>query len=164
MKKSVLFYFMVAILCGTICNANTNYNTNHYFDDGLSLDSHSFLLKRQAIDNKGDENDPYENACIYPVNLGYDEVDCIKQGLAVVKKNGKYGYVNQNGKLIVKPKYDKASNIFKEYQWGAVELNNKTGLIDKTGKVIVPIIYDEFVEVDNKIYPPSKTANLALLM
>lgn len=148
MKIMTKFFIALSFLICGLTNANELKNELE-FDDGFSLNSQSFIKKQMAI-NDDKDNDPYEKQCIKPINLGYDEVDCIKQGLAVVKKNGKYGYVNKNGKLVVKPKYDRATNIFADYQWGAVELNNKTGLIDKRGGLIVPIIYDEFVEVDDK--------------
>lgn len=56
------------------------------------------------------------------------------------KFNGKYGYINQDGKLVIPYKYD--------YGWdfreglALVILNKKSGFIDKTGKIVIPLEYD----------------------
>jgi hypothetical protein len=77
-------------------------------------------------------------------------------GLAFVKLNGKYGYINKVGDLVVPLKYDKAEN-FNGYR-ACVQLNGKYGLIDMTGAETVPPIYDYIstfeypihVELNNK--------------
>lgn len=79
-------------------------------------------------------------ACEKPQVSGYDIVDCLSEGLAVVKKNGKWGFVDKTGQVVVPLQYDNA--------WGfrgglsVVVSNDKRGFIDKTGKVVVPLQYD----------------------
>ena len=46
--------------------------------------------------------DPYKSIVIEPV---YNEADLFYEGLAVVKKAGKYGYVNKDGKVVIPIKY-----------------------------------------------------------
>ncbi len=62
-----------------------------------------------------------------------------------VSKGGKFGFVNLDGKEIIKPQYEDAT----AYVWGAarVQKGGKYGLIDKTGKEVLPFIYDE-IEYD----------------
>jgi hypothetical protein len=55
-------------------------------------------------------------------------------------EGGKWGYVNSNYILVVKPRFDKVS-LFSEGM-AAVTLNAKSGFIDKTGNVIVPLKFD----------------------
>ena len=55
----------------------------------------------------------------------YDEAGWFYNGLAVVKKNGKYGYVNRAGKLVIPYKYYAA----KPFRYGYVE-NKRTGKTD----------------------------------
>ena len=55
--------------------------------------------------------------------------------------NGKYGYKDQNGKVIIAPKYDIASYDFNE-GLARVSLDNKFGFIDKTGKEVIPMQYN----------------------
>ena len=45
-------------------------------------------------------------ACERPVVYGYDDIDCLSEGLAGVKKNGKYGFIDKTGKVVIPFKYD----------------------------------------------------------
>lgn len=51
------------------------------------------------------------------------------------KENGKWGYVDNAGNIIVDFKYDFALDI-NEYGYGAVKDGNKWGVVSKDGKVI----------------------------
>lgn len=62
---------------------------------------------------------------------------------AVVIKNGKYGYVDRNGKEIVKPKYSFISTEGFKNGFSTVELNGKSGYIDTNGREIGKIQFDE---------------------
>jgi hypothetical protein len=56
-------------------------------------------------------------------------------------ENGKFGFKDENGKILVEPKYESVNNFFQGT--AKIKLNGKYGYIDKTGKEIVPPIYDE---------------------
>ena len=75
----------------------------------------------------------------------YGSVGEFRDGLAGFKLNGKYGngkygFINTEGKEVVPPKYDKV-RIFSEGLAG-VKLNGLWGVIDKEGEAVVPIKYD----------------------
>ena len=55
--------------------------------------------------------------------------------------NGKYGYVNPQGFLMIRARYDMA-RPFKE-NLAAVEVNGKWGFIDENGKAVVKCQYKE---------------------
>ncbi len=57
------------------------------------------------------------------------------------EENGKYGYKDAEGKVIVKAIYDDAFKFSEGL--AQVKLNEKYGLIDQNGKEITPIKYDE---------------------
>jgi acyl carrier protein len=64
----------------------------------------------------------------------YDKVWDSSEGLARVRLNGKYGYIDKTGKEVVPCKYD---NAFDFSKWIArVILNDKQFYIDKTGKCV----------------------------
>ncbi len=70
----------------------------------------------------------------------YDE--CGKfffDGLAWVRLNGKWGYIDQTGKEVIPCKYEACGDFHKGLAW--VELNGKCGYIDKTGKEVIPCKY-----------------------
>ncbi len=54
--------------------------------------------------------------------------------------NGKYGYKDAKGNIVIQPKYDEATPFFGGF--GKVKLNGKYGFIDKTGKETVVPRYD----------------------
>ena len=70
----------------------------------------------------------------------YDWKDKYYEGLAWVKLNGKWGFIDKTGKEVIPIKYDGAW-YFSE-GLASVKLNDKWGFIDKAGKEVTPIKYD----------------------
>ena len=62
------------------------------------------------------------------------------------KQDGKWGYVDKDGNIVVDFKYDMATDVNK-YGFAAVKNNNKWGVVDKDGIIIKEPIYelDEYV-------------------
>lgn len=71
----------------------------------------------------------------------YSSVGYFHEGYARAKKNGKYGFVDENGNEIIPPKYEWVGQ-FKEGV-ARVFSNNKAGYIEKQGKVVIPEKYDD---------------------
>ena len=69
----------------------------------------------------------------------YDNVWSFSEGLARVKLNGKWGFIDKSGKEIIPCIYDEAWSSSEGL--ACVELNGKRGFIDKSGKEIIPCIY-----------------------
>lgn len=67
---------------------------------------------------------------VYPANT-----------LFLSKKDGKYGFVNKNGVVVVNYNYDDATEQ-NSYGYAAVKKDGKWGVIDSTGKVIVEPKYE----------------------
>jgi hypothetical protein len=92
-------------------------------------------------------------------------------GITIVGKNGKFGFVRQNGEEITPLKYDKAMRFYQDIHIlgingralpstsyyivapdiGKVCLNGKWGLVNMAGKEITPLIYDEIKWHQNPI-------------
>lgn len=62
------------------------------------------------------------------------------QQLVIFKENGKAGFKDQNGKVIIKPKYSGAEDFSEKL--ASVSLNDIWGFIDETGKVVIPFKYN----------------------
>jgi hypothetical protein len=81
----------------------------------------------------------------------YDDVNSFNEGLASVKLNEKWGYIDKLGKIVIPLKYDKA----KSFNCGLAAVLKSTerydlfGYIDKTGKVVIPF---QFIEASNFRY------------
>ena len=68
------------------------------------------------------------------------EVSWFSEGMAWVKQNGLFFFIDKNAKQIIPPTYEDCGYHFQEGLCYVVK-NGKTGYIDKTGKVIIPLIY-----------------------
>lgn len=64
-----------------------------------------------------------------------------EQGVAVVMKAGKYGYVHCSGKIIVLPAWDEAFD-FDRSNLAIIQRNGLLGLIDLSGNVVAAPIYE----------------------
>jgi hypothetical protein len=71
----------------------------------------------------------------------YDNYDDFNNGLALVSKAGKKGYVNQQGKLVVPLDYDDAMHF--SDGMAAVKKGGKWGFLDSTGKEVIPCQYED---------------------
>ncbi|MDQ0641512.1 TPR repeat protein [Pedobacter sp. W3I1] len=73
------------------------------------------------------------------------------QDLAVVSKNGKYGYVHTIGRIAIPLIWEDAFDF--EYSGVAVvTLQTKSGLIDTKGREITPLVYDELDTIGDGSY------------
>ena len=70
----------------------------------------------------------------------YDSIGSFNEGMAWVKLNGKYGFIDKTGKEVISLKYDFA-RAFSE-GLAAVRLNGRWGFVDKTGGENIPLEYD----------------------
>lgn len=71
----------------------------------------------------------------------YDRVDACNCGFYLVKKAGKFGYVNEQGKITVPLIYDDAM-AFSENS-GAVSIGGKWGFVDRNGNEFVKPQYTD---------------------
>jgi len=83
----------------------------------------------------------------------YDVVVNFEEGLAAALLNGQWGFVDQQGRIVIPLKYDYAWS-FRE-GLARVELKGQYSVVDKTGKELLPCVYNE-----NEI--PVKTLEEAL--
>lgn len=70
----------------------------------------------------------------------YRYVSGFSEGFAQVTKDGKYGFVDKNGKDVVPPIYDDVQDFNEGF--AQVAKDGKYGFVDQTGKEVVPLIYD----------------------
>lgn len=84
----------------------------------------------------------YANKNMYISVAGkeYEQIGDFLEGLAVVKSNGKYGFIDKTGKEVISLKYDEVEN-FRE-GLAKVVLNKKIGYISKIERIVIPIKYD----------------------
>ncbi|WEK20516.1 MAG: WG repeat-containing protein [Candidatus Pedobacter colombiensis] len=79
------------------------------------------------------------------LDFEYDELSNRYSGLSLAKKNGKYGLLSKDIKLITPIKYDEITlqdGDFRIEKFILVRINKKTGLINSKGNEIIPVKYD----------------------
>ena len=72
------------------------------------------------------------------------------EGYAAIKKNGKWGFVDINGKVVIEPKYENARSFSNGN--AAIMENGKWGFINKKQSQIVECRFD-----DAKDFSPKKS-------
>ena len=68
-----------------------------------------------------------------------------EENVLKVKKEGKYGLINLNGKNLLNCEYDEIYTLKGVEKSLVVEKNNQIGLVDNTGRVIIETIYTEIL-------------------
>ncbi len=109
-------------------NNNYNYDYPVYFSNSPS--SRKFAL----FDRDGNQLTDF---IIEEFTYGFSGF-C---NLAPAKINGKYGYINKKGEIVIRPQFEFAE----EFSGNRAEVTkqNKIGYINTDGEVIIPIVYDK---------------------
>lgn len=95
---------------------------------------------------------------------GFTDAGSFSEGLApIMANNGKWGFIDKKGKLVILPKYE--YNLFMSFHNGAcsVSLNRKLHLIDKSGKDLVPEDYTISGLTGNNFVVISKDRKIGLM-
>ncbi len=71
----------------------------------------------------------------------YEAAGSFSGGLAKVKKNGRWGFIDRSGKLVVPAVYEEAGDFSEGLVWA--RKNGKWGYIDTAGAEAIPFVYDD---------------------
>ena len=143
--NKVLFFIVLAVMpfiysCSKDNPVEPNYTNPDFFV--YQCDNNKYGFK----DRKTGEQ---------VIECKYDDAEEFTEGLALVRVNGKYGFIDSKGKEVISFKYDRcypfsegmaavASGYTTERKWG---------FIDKTGKEVIPLKYEDFYkDIPNKIF------------
>ena len=132
---------------GKVLKQKFDWFSEHFTPDGLCIVRDYKTNKCGFINKKGE----------YVIKPEFDEVDEFSEGLARVKVDGKYGYIDYNGKMVVEPSFVLAKQYFSNglagvyidtvewQQWKDGKhlcYAKKVGFIDKTGRYVIKPQYD----------------------
>ena len=71
----------------------------------------------------------------------YEEMGSLSNKRVLIKKNGKYGYLNADLEIKIEPQYDDATAFYEDM--AAVKKGNKWAIINRKGEAITEYIYDD---------------------
>lgn len=129
MNKFFLVFFLLIVAHNTTIKAQDNDGT--------------LKIPKSTTPSKPKTTAPKPASTSKPTNnwrKKYEYVEDFSEGLAAVELNGKYGFVDKSGNVVIPLKYDLAW-WFSE-GLASVRLNGKWGFVNKTGVEVVPLIYD----------------------
>ena len=95
-----------------------------------------------------DGNDDFMNHPHY-LNLHWINYESNKAYAIVQNVNNKYGVINQEGKLLLKPIYDSITYFFEGFM--RIQIGKKYGLVNENFEVVLKPTYDEIHEFVEKI-------------
>ena len=122
-----------------------------YFTDNAIVPEEDHLLETlpDGTEKIIDYNGRIQSRTMGLSNQDVDELMKISEGLRGFKKDGKYGFIDERGRLRIANRYD-GVQPFKEGM-AAVKLNSKWGYIDATEKLLIQPTYDEVGEFRNRV-------------
>ena len=100
------------------------------------------LVKTQCENGKYGYKDKKTGKIVIACN--YDYVEHFSEGLARVKLNGKWGFINKIGEEVITCKYDGV--LWFSGGLAEVQLDGKWGCLNYTGFLVVPIEYKSHIE------------------
>ncbi len=80
---------------------------------------------------------------------GVEDIGHFSESYFSIKKNGRWGFIDQTGKLRISNRYDSV-HIFHE-DLAAIKLRNKWGFIDKDEKLVIQPYYDQISSFKNEL-------------
>ncbi|MCH5302957.1 MAG: WG repeat-containing protein [Prevotella sp.] len=75
------------------------------------------------------------------IKVQFEDIYDFSEGLALIKQNGKYGYIDKNGNIVIRPQFDEAY----DFSDGLARIvsNGKHGYINKNGTIVINPQYDK---------------------
>ena len=112
-----------------ICIDNVNYDDNTYISRAINSENQAKFTEYETVEVIENYDDSY--------NMWYEK-DILK-----VKKDGKYGVIDLDGKVLLNCEYDNIESIKGITNSLLTLKDGKYGLADNTGNIIIPNEYSE---------------------
>ena len=90
----------------------------------------------------------------------YDWLNVGENGFFTAQKDGKYGFLDSEGKMAIPFKYDNADTFKENVGLACVELNGKYGYVNTIGEETIPLIYDQVYRFEDSGYAMVKRGDL----
>ena len=134
-------------------------NIRFFLDDKLDFSNnhHGFLNGYAIIDDfRSDKRKKrFINTSGSIVFDAYEDARFFKNGLAAVKINDRYGYIDLNGNFLIKPQFDDAKSFLDSgFAIVGVGLKNfrKWGIINRKGEYIINPQFDFIIHGTNDLF------------
>jgi hypothetical protein len=121
------------------------FNEAHSFSEGLAkvFKGETIYVNQGFIDKKGNLVIPYQYDHDYSTYSTWNEVRDFRDGLMLVARDGKLGYINNRGKEVIPTKYSSITPFHKGYAAYYMSDYGQWGIIYKSGKELTTPLYDQ---------------------
>lgn len=130
-----------------LMKADGSILTPPLFDD-ISIPSEGKYIAR--IKDRVKDKYGYIDSTGWILPFDYDTAMAFIGGKACVSKNGKYGFIDHKGKIVIPFSYDEILDQFAEGLVGAKK-GNKWGFINEKDKWVINPVYDEVVNFNKGV-------------
>ena len=146
--------FALGKIKGTDNNPHTFYYINPQLKEEFFITAWQAYLFWENVAVVSTDNKTYElmnkKGEIFKKLEGVETLIFCNNGMLAVREKGKWGYVNEKGDMMIKPKYDTCDS-FKD-GFARVKLNSKWGIIDKSGTEITEPKYENIIPCENGVF------------
>lgn len=171
MKNIIFLFFIILISCHSKSQSKLDFSKKNISQIAQDEETGWIRIKLNNPDKWGfiskdslvmipfeyDFLNPFENGMTYAKNNNksffitknnirlkgnFEDLHIFSEGLAAVKKKGKWGFIDNQADVVIPTQYDNV-DYFRPSGLCAVTKEGKSGFINKLGKEIIPIIYDE---------------------
>ena len=146
MKKIFYITGLLSIIllsgCSTKLSNDTIVKVNG--KDGLLNDNSEVSVKPIYKSISRFEGDDFKYQHPHYINIHWIENEWENTYAVVENIDGKFGIINKEGELQLKPIYDSIGRFYNGF--AKIEVNKKFGLVDENFDVVVKPIYDEALE------------------
>ena len=94
---------------------------------------------------------------VFIIEPKYERAEAFSDGLAAVRIEGKYGYINSSNELIITPQFDRAGEF--DQGFAVSGTNNALGIIDQSGNYVVDPIFSHAKVFSDEIILGISTEN-----
>ena len=125
---------------------------SYYFDHGLlrlrvqSYDRYYFTDLDSVKIVSDDDILVYPDGKKFNLPGGYS-LKGYSDGMILLEKDGKYGYMNTSGAWVIQPELEEARPFVEGV--AAMKKNGKWGMVDTQGKAVIPFIYDYVSDISS---------------
>jgi hypothetical protein len=129
----------------------------------IATDTNQFVRVQNDSTKLWQYYDVTKNALAF-ANLFFEEVSAFKWGYATIKKNGKWGVIDEKGNETVAPKHDKVQLLINNSQvFFVVYEKEKRGLLNASGNNVLLPEYELITASNSKLFKVKKAGKYAIV-
>lgn len=88
----------------------------------------------------------YDDAETERIPQRFEVAGFFSQGLAAVRVDGLYGYIDPTGRMAIAPRFEAAGSFAGGY--AEIRLNDASGIIDRSGRLVIPARFHRILPFD----------------